>query len=132
LTVFAPARKLLKTSVYDNKDQWVKESLKLAALHINKKYSLFDSLWKRDGGLCYFCNNLFTLDEDQSKIVVHHKEDWILRKNNKIDNLALCHESCHVDWHNSNSRLTSEDLKSITPTIKFSKNRRELKSPKTK
>lgn len=135
LTVFAPARELLKTSVYDNKDQWMKESLKLAAIHTNKKYSLFDNLWKRDGGLCYLCQNLFNLDEDQSKIVVHHKEDWIFRKNNKIDNLALCHENCLVDWHNSNSKLTSElksDLKSITPTIKFSKNRRELKTPKTK
>jgi len=104
--VFAPSRSLLKTNVYDNKDQWLKESLKLTSLHKKKKYFMFDAFWKRDVVQCYLCKDYFNLDEDQNKIVCHYKEAFKISKNNKIDNLTLCHESCNIDWKNSISSLT--------------------------
>jgi len=100
-SVFAPSRALLKTNVYDNKDQWLKDSLKLTSLHQNKNYFMFDTLWKRDEVQCYLCKDYYNLDEDQNKIVFQHKEAFKISKNNKIDNLTLCLESCNIDWKNS-------------------------------
>jgi len=126
VSVLAPSRELLKTNIYNNRSKWIAESLKLAALHFNKNYTLFDSLWKRDHGTCLFCKNNFTIDEDLSKIIVHHKIGWALSKNNKKDNLALCHESCHIDWHNSlEGKVTGYPISKTG--LKFSQNIKQLK-----
>jgi len=133
-TVFAPSRELLKTSVYNNKQAWLNLSLKMSALHDNKKESLVEDLWKRDHGLCYFCKSNISLEES-NQLVVHHIQEWAKTKSNKKANLCLAHESCHIDWHNSstNSRdfFSNYSLKPNTKgELKYSKNRKELKNSK--
>jgi RNA-directed DNA polymerase len=122
-TVLAPSRSLLKTNYYTNKVGWFNLMLKREALHSNKSTSLFQELWKRDNALCCFCNNPLSPNLDD-KIVIHHKVSWSETKSNKKDNLALAHESCHFDWHNSTEGKFLRGT--LSNHIKFSKNRGAL------
>ena len=75
----------------------MKITKRISALHSNKKTTLFEELWKRYEGMCYFCKETMAFDEGVGNIVIHHKTSWKDTKSNKKNNLALAHESCHVD-----------------------------------
>jgi len=100
-TVFTPSLELLRTNYYNNKDEWIKESKKLQTLHSSLELNLYESIWKRDKGLCYLCNNELTVAISNAKegIDIHHIDPLALSKNNKIINLALVHKTCHWEWH---------------------------------
>lgn len=100
-TVLAPARELLLSTPYLDKESWIRWSLKRSSLHENKATSLYESLWKRDKGKCFFCKNEISLEDNENDIVIHHIDPWSKTKQNKKDNLTLAHESCHFDWHSS-------------------------------
>jgi hypothetical protein len=73
-------REILKTNIYNNRAQWIKEALKLAALNSNKFYNIFDSLWERDKGTCFLCKFPFSIEEDITKIGVIKKRGETVRE----------------------------------------------------
>ncbi len=128
-TIFTPPLKLLNSSYYNNKEEWIKESMKLLKFHTGIKSTLFESLIKRDGNYCYLCKDELKSDSFDSNegIHVHHIIPWSESKSHKLENLTLVHEHCHTGYHLDNLPNKNKKGKSNNNSLKLSKNRTELK-----
>lgn len=122
---FVPAMSLLKSNFYLNIDKWQTERNKRNKIRIDN--TLWEKLYKRDKGQCYFCN-LYLQDEQQDcpEIEMHHIIPWAKTQDSTISNLVLAHKSCHKAYHQQNP---------VKPTLKkilFSQNRCLLKNNEAK
>lgn len=97
---------LRKKSYYDNVQSFNFYSFNLTQKRSNfKNISLFSSLFKKQKGLCSFCNMYIQLFEKE-KIEIHHiiklSECDNMNKikiANRKENLRLMHQSCHKLLH---------------------------------
>lgn len=127
-TVFTPSLELLKTNYYNNREGWLKESIKMQKFHgRHSSIDLFESLWKRDKGFCYLCNDQLTeaISNIKEGIDIHHIDSWAKTNNNEINNLALVHRTCHWEWHQEPGNWVMKTNKKTG--TKYSKNRTKLK-----
>ena len=100
-TIFTPRRELLGTSWYVNKEAWNQEMDKLNKHHFSFNTTLWESLYKRDGNVCYLCKDILIDVENHlnANVHVHHRVPWSQDKTYKADTLALVHQDCHIGWH---------------------------------
>jgi len=100
-TIFTPSRELLGTNWYLNKELWNKEMIKLQKYHFSYNPSLWETLYKRDGNICYLCKDELINDDNNinNDVHIHHINPCINDKSYAVDNLALVHPDCHIGWH---------------------------------
>nr|YP_010338948.1 putative reverse transcriptase protein [Erythrolobus coxiae]UNJ19020.1 putative reverse transcriptase protein [Erythrolobus coxiae] len=114
-----PSTSLLNTNFYLNKEKWQVERDKRNRIRIDN--NLWEKLYQRDKGVCYFCQQyLVDKQANSPEIEIHHKIPWAYTQNSKISNLVLAHKECHKAYHHINP------VKATLRKISFSKNRVKL------
>jgi len=119
-----PNTALLSDNFYLNKEKWQIEKNKRDRVRVN--FTLWDKLYRRDKGVCYFCHQYLEDEQsDSTEIEIHHIVPWAYTQDSKMTNLALVHKECHKSYHSVNP--VSATLRKIA----YSKNRVEIwKDPK--
>ena len=96
--------------VYDNSEEvrtyWEKRS------YMNSLDSIFsvrvERLYKRQHGLCPICRREITGEQIRdSELHEHHLTPTMVSGNNKLSNLRLIHNDCHIELHRI---LSIEDM----------------------
>lgn len=100
-SALVPSYKLLSSSYYLNQNKWLKEREKVERFLTDKKDTLWSYLWKRDKGICFFCQTPLAeeLISFENSIEIHHIKPFAEGGSNKLNNMALVHLSCHSSWH---------------------------------
>lgn len=114
-----PSTSLLNANFYLNKEEWQVERNKRSRIRIDN--NLWEKLYRRDKGMCYFCDKYLEDEQlDSIEIEIHHKIPWANTQNSNLSNLVLAHRECHKAYHSINP------VKATLRKIIFSKNRVEL------
>jgi len=118
-SIFVPSTLLLNANYYLNKQEWQAERDKYSRIRIDD--NLWEKLYRRDKGICYFCNkHLEDEQSDLTEIEIHHKIPWAHTQNYNPSNLVLAHRECHKAYH------SIKPVKATFRKIVFSNNRVEL------
>ena len=121
-SALVPDMTLLRGNFYLNEEKWQKERNKRDRVRIHN--TLWEKLYQRDKGMCYFCNQY--LEDEQSSsnstaIEIHHIIPWTYTQNSEINNLVLAHKECHRAYH------YIKPVKTTLRTLSYFKNRKRSK-----
>jgi RNA-directed DNA polymerase len=130
-TIFAPSRELLKTNYYLKKELWMEEMTKLKKHHFSFRTTLWETLYNRDGDICYLCKDKLTddINDMNNDIHIHHIIPWSEDKTYNVNNLVLVHNNCHLGWHlEPVGKVERKKKEAKNGKITYSNNRTKIKS----